>query len=98
MIDYMDAHRDQFGVEPICRVLAEHGVPIAPSSYRAARARPPSSRALRDAALAEVIEATFWDRDKGRGVYGARKMWHQLRPDGSPVARARRWRAAPSSG
>ena len=23
MIDYIDAHRDQFGVEPICRVLAE---------------------------------------------------------------------------
>lgn len=32
--------------------------------------------------LAETIEATFFDRDKGRGVYGARKMWHQLRRDG----------------
>ena len=46
-----------------------------------------------DAALAEVIEATFWDRGKGRGVYGVRKMWHQLRrdqvtgPDGLPIAR-----------
>jgi putative transposase len=93
VIDYIDAHRDQFGVEPICRVLAEHGVPIAPSSYRAAKARPPSPRALSDAALAEVIEATFRDREKGRGVYGARKMWHQLRrdgvtgSDGRPVAR-----------
>jgi putative transposase len=93
VIDYIDAYRDQFGVEPICRVLAEHGVPIAPSSYRAARTRPPSSRALSDAALAQVIEATFSDREKGRGVYGARKMWHQLRRDGvtgpgaEPVAR-----------
>jgi putative transposase len=93
VIDYIEAYRDQFGVEPICRVLVEHGVPIAPSSYRAARTRAPAPRALSDAALAEVIEATFWDRDKGRGVYGARKMWHQLRrdgvtgPDGSSVAR-----------
>jgi hypothetical protein len=38
-------------------VLAEHGVPIAPSSYRAARTRAPSSRALSDAALGEVIGA-----------------------------------------
>ncbi|MBW0101009.1 IS3 family transposase [Pseudonocardia sp. KRD291] len=53
----------------------------------------PSRRALHDAALAETIEATFFDRDKGRGLYGARKMWHQLRRDGvtgqggGPVAR-----------
>jgi putative transposase len=93
VIDYIEAHRDQFGVEPICRVLAEHGVPIAPSSYRAAKARPPSPRALADAALSEVIEATFFDREKGRGVYGARKMCHQLRrdgvtgPGGQPIAR-----------
>jgi len=93
VIDYINAHRGAFGVEPICRVLAEHGVPIAPSSYRAARTRPRSRRALTDAALSEVIEATFWDREKGRGVYGARKMWHQLRrdgvsgPHGAPVAR-----------
>ena len=93
MTDYIEAHRGEFGVEPICRVLAEHGVPIAPSSHRAAVKRPPSRRALSDAALSEVIEATFWDREKGRGLYGARKVWHQLcrdsvtGPDGAPVAR-----------
>jgi len=38
--------RDRFGVEPICRTLA-----IAPSSYYAARSRPPSARALADAEL-----------------------------------------------
>jgi putative transposase len=53
----------------------------------------PSRRALSDAALEEIIEATFFDRDKGRGVYGARKMAAQLRRDGvtglsgAPVAR-----------
>ncbi|MBN9801076.1 IS3 family transposase [Pseudonocardia sp. UM4_GMWB1] len=93
IVDYIDAHRDRFGVEPICAVLTQHGATIAPSGYYAAKTRPPSRRALSDAALAETIEATFWDRTKGRGVYGARKMWHQLRRDGvtgaagSPVAR-----------
>jgi len=28
-----------FGVEPICRVLTEHGMPIAPSTYYEARNR-----------------------------------------------------------
>lgn len=28
---FIDDHRDRFGVEPICRVLSEHGVKIAPS-------------------------------------------------------------------
>ena len=74
-----------------------------PCALRASRSpRPattPTSGARRrrgrctDAALAEAIEATFWDREKGRGVYGVRKMWHQLRRegvtglDGDPVAR-----------
>ena len=36
IVDYIDAHRDRFGVAPICRVLAEHGTLIAPSTYYAA--------------------------------------------------------------
>jgi putative transposase len=92
-VDYIDQHRDRFGVEPICRALRAEGIAVAPSGYYAAKSRLPSRRALSDAAVGEVIEATFWDRDKGRGVYGARKLWHQLRrdgvtgPDGQPVAR-----------
>lgn len=62
----IDAHRDRFGVEPICAVLAGHGVTIASSGYYAAKTtRPPSRRALSDAALAETIEATFWDPGEG---------------------------------
>ncbi len=34
MIDYIDTHRDRFGVEPICTVLAAAGVPIAPQLLR----------------------------------------------------------------
>ena len=39
---FIDEHTDVFGVEPICRVLTEHGVPIAPSTYYDAIGRPPS--------------------------------------------------------
>lgn len=90
---YIDQHKDRFGVEPICAALRAEGIAVAPSGYYAATKRPPSRRALSDAALAEVIEATFWDREKGRGVYGVRKMCAQLRRDGvtgmagGPVAR-----------
>jgi len=43
MIAYIDAHKERYGVEPTC----EH-LPIAPSTYYAAKSRPPSARAMRD--------------------------------------------------
>jgi len=46
MTRYIDMHRATFGVEPICQVPA-----VAPSTYYAARSRPPSARALRDEEL-----------------------------------------------
>ncbi|WP_169806730.1 hypothetical protein [Microtetraspora malaysiensis] len=42
---FIDEHREPFGVEPICRVLSEHGLSISPSTYYAAKTRPPSARA-----------------------------------------------------
>lgn len=83
----MDDHRDRFGVAPICRVLSEHGVPIAPSGYYAFKQRPPSPRALRDAELLVEIERVFWDRKLGRGIAGARKIWRLLAREGHVVAR-----------
>jgi putative transposase len=68
-------------------VLSEHGIQIAPSTYYAFKKRLPSPRSLRDGELKEVITAVFHDRDKGRGLAGARKMWHLLRRDGIVVAR-----------
>ena len=84
MTAFIDAHRDLFGVEPICRVL-----PIAPSTYYARRsiARDPdlaSDRAKRDARDSVEIKRVF---DASRGRYGARKIWHQLRRDGHDIAR-----------
>jgi putative transposase len=79
MIAYIDANRDRFGVEPICQVL-----PIAPSSYYAAKRRLPSARALRDEELKVEIRRVHVENF---GVYGARKVWRQLHREGISVAR-----------
>jgi putative transposase len=79
MIAYIDANRDRFGVEPICRVL-----PIAPSTYYAASRRPASARAVRDAKLKGEIARVHAEHF---GVYGARKVWRQLHREGITVAR-----------
>jgi putative transposase len=79
MIAYVDAHKDRYGVEPICRVL-----PIAPSTYYAASRRPASARAVRDAKLKGEIARVHEDNF---GVYGARKVWRQLHREGIGVAR-----------
>ena len=49
MVGFIDAHRSEFGVEPICAQL-----PIAPSSYHDAKSRPVSARARRHAAMTAV--------------------------------------------
>lgn len=84
---FIDEHRSRFGVEPICRVLSEHGVKIAPSGYYAFKKRPASARTLRDEELVVEIERVFWDRNLGRGISGPRKVWRLLRRDGVNVAR-----------
>src|SRR5690625_6985908 len=72
VVRFIDDHRDRSGVEPICRVLTEHGCKIAPQTYYAFKKRPPSARSLRDAQLIVEIERVFWDRKLGRGISGAR--------------------------
>jgi transposase InsO family protein len=81
---FVDEHRDQFGVEPICSVLQ-----FAPSAYRhhAARQRDPSlisQRAQRDAELKPQIQRVW---DSNMQVYGADKVWKQLNREGVRVAR-----------
>ncbi|QSR29099.1 hypothetical protein CFI00_01005 [Nocardioides sp. S5] len=84
LVDYIDQHRDRFGVEPICTVLKDAGVQVAPSTYYAARQRPPSARSVRDAALVEDIKVAH---KANLGVYGARKIHAELNREGIPVAR-----------
>ncbi|WP_253820914.1 IS3 family transposase [Agromyces terreus] len=84
LVEYIDGHRDRFGVEPICRVLADAGIQIAPSTYYAAKARPLSARAFRDAEL--IVDITTAHK-ANLGVYGARKIHAELNREGVPVAR-----------
>jgi putative transposase len=79
MIAFIDDRRDVYGVEPICAVL-----PIAPSTYYAAKHGPPCRRARRDAELAVEIRRVHGENF---GVYGARKVWRQLNREGHCVAR-----------
>jgi len=83
MIAFIDEHRGAYGVQPICRLL-----PIAPSTYHehVARRADPSrlpARAQRDAEMQVEIKRVF---EENLRVYGVRKVWHQLRREGVPVA------------
>ena len=80
MIDFIDKHREEHGVEPICQML-----PIAPATYYAhtVRRRDPAlrpARVKRDEQLSvdvrRVWQASF------DGVYGADKVWRALRREG----------------
>jgi len=90
IVAYIDEHKDRLvegrrlGVEPIIEVLRKADVEIAPSSYYAAKARPPSARAVRDAVLVPVIHQVHQDNI---GVYGARKIHAELNRGGHRVAR-----------
>ena len=84
VIACLDAYRGQFGAGPACRVLAASGVPIPASTYYAAKKRPPSARARRDAALLAEIKRVHAESGE---VYGARKVWLQLHREGIPAAR-----------
>ena len=101
MIRFIAEHKDnqvagpdggaglRWGVEPMCAVLSEHGVPISPSTYYEWIARTPTRRQARDAELVEIITAAREDKKKGRFVQtlGSRKLWIWLRGQGHDVAR-----------
>ena len=84
MICFVDDQREVYGVEPICKLL-----PIVPSTYFSHKAQQRdsarrSARARRDAGLAEKISRIHAEN---YSVYGARKVWRQLRREGEDVAR-----------
>ena len=80
-MSFVDAHRERFGVEPVCQTLE-----IAPSTYYSARCRPPSQRALDDAVLSDEILRVWKENYQ---VYGARKVWLQLNREGIACGRDR---------
>jgi putative transposase len=85
VIRFIDAHKDErseglrWGIESIAKTLG-----IAPSTYHAAKSRPPSARTIRDAELRPQI-LRVWEENLS--VYGADKIWDQLNKDGITVAR-----------
>jgi transposase InsO family protein len=69
MMAFIDAHREELGIEPICRELA-------------------IARARRDDEMCEAIkEAIKRVHDASFGLYGTRKVWHQLRREGIAIAK-----------
>jgi putative transposase len=84
-VAFIDAHRDAvvegkpLGVEPICRVLQ-----VAPSTYYAAKTRPPSARARRDAELVPRLVLLWEDNYR---LDGTRKLWKAARRAGLDVGR-----------
>ncbi len=90
IVAYIDEHRERvvegrpLGVEPIVEVLRTADIAIAPSTYYAAKSRPPSARSGRDAELVEDIKVAH---KANLGVYGARKIHAELNREGVTVAR-----------
>jgi putative transposase len=85
MVAFIDSHRWEYGVEPICEQL-----PIAPSTYYQYKLeeRDPqkrSKRKKRDARLCVVIQGRWEENEE---AYGYRKMWHELKRRKVKVARS----------
>ncbi len=90
-MEFIRAHADRredgglrWGVEPICAVLTEHGLLIAPSTYYEHVNREPGARQKRDEVLTTEIARVYREN---YGVYGARKVWLTLNREGIAVAR-----------
>ena len=84
MIAFIKEHREDLGVEPVCKVL-----PIVQSIFlvHVAIAQNPdlaSDRAKRDVDLSREIKRVWEQNNK---VYGTRKVWHQLQREKFTIAR-----------
>ena len=91
IVDFIREHADhrepgglRWGVEPICAVLTEHGLTVAPSTYYEHVGKAPTARQQREEFLLEQIRRVH---AANYGVYGARKVWLALNREGVPVAR-----------
>ena len=84
MVSFIDAHRDEYVVEPICEQL-----PIAPSTYYEQKARESDptrlpARLRRDGLFSDEIRRVYEENFR---LYGARKVWRHLQREGFEVAR-----------
>ncbi len=81
MVEFIDQHKHEFGIEPICAEL-----PIAPSCYHDNKTRRPSKRQVEDQRLLPEIKRVFAENYE---VYGRRKVWAQLNREGISIGRDR---------
>src|ERR1700676_887974 len=79
--EFMRAHRDQFDVRLMCRVLE-----ISPSGYYAWLKQPQSHRATENARLLKLIRASF---DASNGIYGSPRVFLDLREAGETCSKHR---------
>lgn len=79
IVDFIDENKEELGVEPICKELQ-----VATSTYYAARSRPLSARAARDALLVPMLMA-IWEANYR--VYGVRKLWRAAQRAGHDIGR-----------
>ncbi len=81
MSAFIDAHRERFGVELICRTIG-----VSASAYYQRRTGQRSRRAVDDERLLgrirELHAANYC-------AYGSRRMWKALTRTGEPVGRCR---------
>lgn len=97
MIRYIDTYKNRFGVENICTALQDNlaGGFITSRGYRAAKARVPAARALKDQLLIpELVKI----HQENYSVYGVRKMWHAMRRAGWSIGRDQTYRLMRSAG
>lgn len=101
MIAFIREHKDQrvtgpdgveglrWGVEPMCTVLTEHGIAIAPATYYEWVDKQPTRQQLRDEHVTAQIRAEREHPKTGKfaATLGSRKMWLRLRGSGHDVAR-----------
>lgn len=79
----------RWGVEPMCAVLSQHGIAIAPATYYEWVGKQPSRRQIRDEQVSALIRAEREHPKTGKfaATLGSRKMWLRLRGKGHDVAR-----------
>lgn len=83
-VAFVDSQQAEHGVQPVLQALESTPAQIAPSTYYAAKTRPTSPRSARDRQLTTTITQIH---QENYGVYGARKIWHELHRTGVPAAR-----------
>ena len=79
--EFIKAHRDQYSVQMMCRVLE-----VAPSGYYEWVLQPVSNRAQEDARLLRLIRASF---TASHGIYGAPRVFLDPREAGETCSKHR---------